>query len=80
MRVLKIKDNIDLKELEKYGFKKESDRYHYQGFDYQIDISRFTNIKIVEFFPYNNHLRNIDICIIYDLIKEDMIEVVEVED
>ena len=75
--MLKIKDNVDLKELEKYGFKEWS--YHYV---FSIDEDN------EEDFIINKSNRSIEITscmagtlteidILYDLIKADLVEKVE---
>lgn len=77
--MLKIKDNVDLKELEKFGFVKyhyreNHDYYMYPEIDnYAIYIfveSREIMISDKNFFDY--HLN-----ILYELIKADLVEVVE---
>ena len=70
--MLKIKDNVDLKELEKYGFKK---KYYYNAyvlesednkqdlvFDYETRKLRFCN------WGYDT---------LYDLIKDGLVEKVK---
>lgn len=75
--MLKIKDNVDLKELEKYGFKEWS--YHY---DFILDED------YEESFIINKSGRTIEItsCMagtltkldkLYDLIKDGLVEKVE---
>lgn len=75
--MLKIKDDIDLKELEKFGFKKwhyreNHDYYIYPNTkDYAIYIFIETREIMVDKF-YDNHLT-----VLYDLIKADLVEKVE---
>lgn len=72
--MLKIKDNVDLKILEDYGFKKwhyreNHDYYMYPTIkDYAIYIFIESREIMVDKF-YDNHLT-----IIYDLIKADLVE------
>ena len=75
--MLKIKDNVDLKELEKYGFKKEEVGLIRYYFDYPNTITIIDiNTRIIE----NNH----DVCfgerapkdeiLLEDLIKNNIVE------
>ena len=64
--MLKIKDNINLKELEKFGFKK----------------SAFDNLVYNFMFTINTKTRQIvyvgcDFEILFDLIKADLVEKVD---
>ncbi len=45
--MLKIKDNIALKELEKYGFKKSFDDYYIQDDNYSVIIQFNKENKII---------------------------------
>lgn len=83
--MLKIKDNVDLKELEKYGFELESDKTYYQ-FDlgdnrtYIIVDCKYRQIGI----PTSLYGDIPSICIenlsiLYDLIKADLVEKVSEE-
>lgn len=76
--MLKIKDNIELKELEKFGFEK----YHYrENHDYYM----YPNKKDYKLYIFieNRQIMSNDIYsekpleILYDLIKADMVEKVE---
>lgn len=79
--MLKIKDNVDLKELEKFGFKEYNDCYSrdYNN-DYLTRIDKETReiLKVdyewsfMENKYYKNSTYKID-----DLIKADMVEKVE---
>ena len=70
--MLKIRDNVDLKELEKYGFKKKKyynaiciireDREHDIFFDLKTRKLLFVN------YGYD---------VLYDLIKADLVEKVD---
>lgn len=76
--MLKIKDNVDLKELEKFGFKQYSighqTRYEYKK---EIGNHEIYNIKIDENrimhfnqLSVNNELPNV----LYDLIQAGIVE------
>ena len=77
--MLKIKDNVDLKELEKYGFEKG---YRYQPLDPLpimaiVDNKRQLTIQYNTSAWWNNEFyylydRNQDK--VYDLIKADLVE------
>lgn len=76
--MLKIKDNVDLKELEKYGFKKNSNfpdgwamvKTYKKGNYYQEDIYVW-NDKIIQV----NAIGILDT--LYDLIKDGLVEKVD---
>ena len=76
--MLKIRDEIDLKELEKFGFKKYEygeyssyTRTKKENAEIIIEKDRYVSIN-----PYgeNDIIKNSLLDIIYDLIKADMIE------
>lgn len=76
--MLKIKDNVDLKELEKYGFKRNNNfpdgwamvKTYKKGKYYQEDIYVWNDRKV--------QVDAIDILdTLYDLIKADLVEKVE---
>lgn len=82
--MLKIKDNVDLKELEKFGFEYYEDfnEWFYYGFtrpndnsEIRISITNDTR-RIHPSFDYNV---DFDMVYdkIYDLIKADLVEKVE---
>ena len=81
--MLKIKDNVDLKELEKYGFIKTQPyaytnywQYHFRVdsvSEITIDNSREIRIEIDESTSLNSD-------ILYDLIQAGMVEKVGVRD
>ena len=76
--MLKIKDNVDLKELEKYGFKE----YNLTGkVHYEINYRNMNNIKInsdTRLIYFNQmSVHNFIPNIIYDLIKADLVEKVK---
>ena len=67
--MLKIKDNVDLKELEKYGFKK---KYYYNAIcivreDRKHDIFFDLKTRKLLFINYGYD-------ILYDLIKDGLVE------
>lgn len=73
--MLKIKDNVDLEELEKFGFKREWNYKtgEYDGLYYCNDFKVCKNRHLK---PFNgtNHKRY---DVIYDLIKANLVEKVE---
>ncbi len=77
--MLKIKDKVNLKELEKFGFKPETQQ---KGFIYEnkysfyndinkISISVCTDLRMVE-PTISFDIGDLDV--LYDLIKADMVE------
>ena len=79
--MLKIKDSVDLKELEKYGFKKDSynpskieGEYDYTYEFLRIDIS---NREVFLSSGVDEINGDLEILKLYDLIKADMVEKVE---
>lgn len=79
MKYLKIKDNVDLKELEEFGFK---ELHYVNGIVYGYDERHYMwNFRIVaedRKIKFNQlSVENRMPAIIYDLIKADMVEVVE---
>ena len=76
--MLKIKDNIDLKELEKFGFKLKLDdnksRYIEKNtLQYKLIIMCNTKQILVWSFGSYGEISNI----LYDLIKADLVEKVD---
>lgn len=76
--MLKIKDNVDLKELEKFGFKYIEWRNAYVGGytnrELWLSVDCVTKeIKMNEPFRDNDEREN-NIEILYDLIKADLVE------
>ena len=85
--MLKVKDNVDLKELEKYGIRKG---YHletpYEKGDEREELSidsetRIINVGIVLWWDYNNYYGAVKTYsfrggedILYDLIKDGLVE------
>lgn len=85
--MLKIKDNVDLKELEKYGFEFEkahglfNERYVYYAEDEQT-ISVATNDKTMFVEDISGSysfgaIVDVGLDTLYDLIKADLVEKVE---
>lgn len=77
--MLKIKDNVDLKELEKFGFISHtySNATHYEiellRHSKWIRVNGITRKIIINNDSVNNDIPNI----LYDLIKADLVEKVE---
>lgn len=73
--MLKIKDNTDLKELEKYGFKEEKicmSKDLYKGYEH---INIYQDDRQIDISLDGWETNNLDI--LYDLIKDDLVEKVE---
>ena len=77
--MLKIKEDVDLKELEKFGFDKEYNSYSYgdMKYDLSIFINNTRDIIIVvpcvsEYWEWAIDVTSIDV--LYDLIKADLVE------
>lgn len=73
--MLKIKNNVNLKELEKYGFiYTEGEDYHKENFNMQLSLgdNRELNIDCDDYY-FNEDIRE---CIewIYDLIQAGLVE------
>ena len=73
--MLKIKDNIDLKELEKFGFEYE---YYYDVYEFLasasvMQVKRDRCLKL-EGDIFNEKEGNKHLNVIYSLIKADMVE------
>ena len=77
--MLKIKDDVDLKELEKFGFEEDELQYFYYGFtepNPNSEIRIYVNIETKEIStgfdsyvsPYRIHDK------IFDLIKAGLVE------
>lgn len=85
MRYLKIKDSVDLKELEKFGFEHSPMIYtkiitrKYNGFcDMEENEKIFVEEKSRKISIKSSLFnKDIELCTIYDLIKADIVEVVE---
>lgn len=74
--MLKIKDNVDLKELEKYGFEyEEGIILKEQGSYCKYATIINKNDRIIR--PYHAGYSYYDYEIVYDLIKDGLVEKVE---
>lgn len=84
--MLKIKDNINLKELEKFGFttsKKVKDKYNFDTklvkavFKSEDDFNAMTisNKRSIDLTDYFENINWLDT--LYDLIKANLVEKVE---
>lgn len=76
--MLKIKDNIDLKELEKFGFERKN-TYYVRQFRYDVLVVH-ARYKFISF--YNDVNMNLDSSldlfdIVFNLIQADLVEKVE---
>lgn len=75
--MLKIKDNVDLKELEKFGyFLNDKNEYyikHSKNNVVHISINKFT--KYIDILTSGGWRDDLDI--MYDLIKADLVEKIE---
>lgn len=72
--MLKIKDSVDLKELEKYGFEKLKgfSDYHYGDDISAIYVEMDRTIIVATYQDYD--VKNKILEIIYDLIKDGLVE------
>lgn len=88
--MLKIKDNVDLKELEKFGFRAKYDedtgkiyKYHYeynyfgQSNEYSVEIDIYLKDKILECYISGYKAEEHLINLLYDIIKADLVEKVD---
>ena len=81
--MLKIKDNVDLKILRKYGFKKDPEKSYYyslkEDFEIFVWITKGYDYKprhiYIEVKDYSMILSEFEV--LYDLIKADLVEKVE---
>ena len=78
--MLKIKDNVDLNELEKYGFNCINEQKKF----YDIKINRYHDNEEINIYDREINIsldgwetKNLDI--LYDLIKADLVEKVDDE-
>ena len=75
VKMLKIRDGVDLKELEKYGFDLEQTKDEFDqiyGFDKGLLFYKDSKIIIL---PWNNQNTALDK--LYDLIKDGLVEKVD---
>ena len=73
--MLKIKDNVDLKELEKYGFDLEQTKDEFdQIWAFDSNLFFYKDSKSI-MIPWNEQEKCLDT--LYDLIKDGLVEKVE---
>ena len=75
--MLKIKDNVDLKELEKYGFEKWTRESCCNRYAYIYDCNGKKTIKLVIHIDKTIRIVNFNsevVNLIYDLIKDGLVE------
>ena len=83
--MLKIKDNVDLKELEKYGFEVFNNnmarKIYYDTYDSSIHLEddtwfviEYRNIWFIENDSNERYFGNPQFDDLYDLIKADLVE------
>lgn len=82
--MLKIEDNIDLKELEKFDFKECRDCFYYQLEKYQKDICINKKTKTISLVNFNKDIKQIkrdrrtntlkEIDIVKQLIKAEFVK------
>lgn len=71
--MLKIKDDVDLKELERFGLKKtREDDGHINGYEFEKKTEREYLYLLIPDFDREIMGNSLDI--IYDLIKADLVE------
>ena len=75
--MLKIKDNVDLKELEKFGFNKGDNCYECRldcEFICEVLANRCIDIDYCdyEYYEYTNWVNNLDV--LFDLIQAGFVE------
>lgn len=79
--MLKIRDNVDLKELEKYGFEENGFYYsrtlNFEYYKVEIDIEKDRKYLIIQNDYYDSDYACYIPSIIYDLIKADLVVKVE---
>ena len=79
--MLKIKDNVDLKELEKFRFKEIDEfgviDYVYSKKSYDLIVSNAKELYIQDDFAVSREIPDEILNILYDLIKADLVEKIE---
>jgi len=77
--MLKIKDDVDLKELKQYGFKiHETKEWYYFDVDRRTDLFVKPLTKQIIFVAYSYDTKDItNLDIIYNLIKDGLVEKVD---
>lgn len=74
--MLKIKDNVDLKKLEEFGWKKEQDVITRKDFAYKKSSMRVW-FRDKHFSKTDAHFGEEDLDNLYELIKADMVDKVD---
>ena len=78
---LRIKDSVDLKELEKYGFVENgfyySRTFNFEYYKVEIHIEKDRKYLIIQNDYYDSDYACYIPSIIYDLIKDDLVVKVE---
>ena len=81
--MLKIKDNVDLKELKKYGFELDKElsndleTIYSVKQEYQKLCLYWEEKQLYLYEPFGSNVFFLKIDILYDLIKADLVEKVE---
>ncbi len=79
--MLKIRDNVDLKELEKFGFEENgfyySKTFNFEYYKVEIHIEKDRKYLIIKNDYYDSNYDCYIPSLIYDLIKANLIEKVE---
>ena len=81
--MLKVKNNVDLKELEKYGFQKDGYNYYYDFIPYNEDNCSGQYIVVdiktrkidLDYFDLEYFRKAVEL--LYDLIKDGLVEKVD---
>ena len=78
MQVLKIKDNVDLKELEKFGFKYHKDLVYKPKYKEWavIEVSVDINTRIIKIAGIPDLFHTVEDTL-YDLTKADLVEKID---
>ena len=88
--MLKIKDNVDLKELEKFGFIQEGEYIYSKEIahtyltggifknDISVNVLVYEN-RILEVFSHTRNTRSLELDVFYDLVQAGLVEKVEEE-
>ena len=74
--MLKIKDNVDLKELEKFGFDCQDEDYLWNE-EANISIDLFNDLRKIYVYGTDSEEEYQDLNVLYDLIKANLVEKVE---
>ena len=74
---LRIKSSVDLKELEKYGFWQWENTWGTYTIDKQIVTMEEADLFLYEYDRIINFQENSNLDVLYDLIKDDLVEKVK---